>query len=40
VVVAGGELAPLLALLPQAAKANPATKANVTIEDRLLIAIT
>jgi hypothetical protein len=30
----------LLPLLPQAAKLNPPAKANITIEDRLLIAIT
>jgi hypothetical protein len=41
-VVAGGDVVALLLLplLPQAAKLNPAAKANITIEDRLLIAIT
>jgi hypothetical protein len=40
-VVVGCELVPLLLLLPpQAAKLNAPAKANVTIEDRRLIAIT
>jgi len=40
VVVGGCEVAALLPLLPQAVKVSPAAKANMTIEDRLLIAIT
>jgi hypothetical protein len=39
-VVVGCELAPLLLLLPQAAKLSAAAKANMRIEDRVLIAIT